>query len=73
MATTTLTATQRMPGPYPANRKCEAKGCLTVLSRYNPTNRCAPCGGWTEIVLKPEHKAEREYAGSLLAEVLSDG
>jgi len=73
MATLTVTSQVRKPGPYPAGRRCGARDCGTVLSRYNPTSTCAPHGGWTETVTHPERKVEQEYAGSLLAEVLSDG
>lgn len=35
---------ERLPGPFPANRVCPE--CGARLSRYNPSEVCAPCGGW---------------------------
>lgn len=34
---------ERQPGPYPAKRSCT--DCGATLSRYNPSERCAPCSG----------------------------
>lgn len=33
---------ERQPGPYPAGRRC---ACGATLSRYNPSDSCAPCSG----------------------------
>lgn len=37
--------TERHPGPEPAGRVCTADGCSTILSRWNPSERCAACSG----------------------------
>lgn len=59
MATIDLTHTkERLPGPFPANRLCS--DCGAKLSRYNPSEKCAPCGGWprARMVRSAEDLAE---------------
>lgn len=36
----------RDPGPFPAGRTCTERGCSTLLSQANPSERCWPHGGW---------------------------
>lgn len=33
--------TERNPGPFPANRRCAHRDCITLLSRYTPGPLCA--------------------------------
>lgn len=58
MATFAVNPIERKPGPYPRGRKCCVKGCKTILSQYNGTNRCAVHLGWDDIELNPETFAQ---------------
>jgi hypothetical protein len=35
-----------LPDTFPSGRRCSTRGCRTILSTYNPTRKCAGCGGW---------------------------
>lgn len=58
---------ERAPGPFEAGRQC---ACGARLSRYNPSDSCAPCSGgsWDEPELtdREVHKHQQD----LLREVM---
>ena len=64
---------QRKPGPYAADRHC---ACGAKLSRYNPSNSCAPCSGG-DWVSPTQHlytdRQVRQDRADLLEELIGDG
>ena len=58
---------QRKPGPYKAERSCE--DCGAKLSRYNPSNHCAPCSGGDWIPGDPTDAQVRKLRAARLEEL----
>lgn len=58
---------ERRPGPYPADRHCN--GCQAKLSRYNPSNYCAPCSGGDWIAGDPSEDEVAKLRAERLQEI----
>jgi hypothetical protein len=63
---------ERKPGPYEADRHC---ACGTKLSRYNPSESCAPCSGgdWVSPIQLYTDRQVRADRADLLKELIGDG
>ena len=51
----TTVKTERLPGPFPANRLCS---CGAKLSRYNPADVCATCNGGEWAIPEQPHPVQ---------------
>jgi hypothetical protein len=62
-------ASQRKPGPMPANRRCSHPDCITPLSRYNRSDSCSLHGGWPNqpVRMSEQHRDELHEAMEMAA------
>lgn len=59
---------ERIPGPYPAARRCTEPDCITVLSRYSPGPKCCAHSEPATV----SDREQREAWGELLAEIAAE-